>query len=90
MSKKQKILDALVEQKNKLTENLSVKEKKEADTYFEETVKEILPVLDNLEKILSDKKLFSGATEAFKSEIKEKEWLEKLSETFYNMSGSMQ
>ncbi len=90
MSKKQKILDALVEQKNKLTENLSVKEKKEADTYFEETVKEILPVLDSLEKILSDKKLFSSATEAFKSEIKEQEWLEKLSETFYNMSGSMQ
>jgi len=90
MIKKQKILDKLVEQKNKLTENLSDKEKKEANTYFEETVNEILPVLENLDKLLSDKRLLKSTAEAFKSEIKEQEWLEKLSETFYNISGSIQ
>lgn len=89
MIKKQKILDIISREKNKLIENLSDEEKKEADTYFEETVNEILPVLENLDKLLSDKKRLNIAAEAFKSEIKEQEWLEKLSKTFYDMSGSM-
>ena len=89
MIQKQKILDIISREKNKLIENLSDEEKKEADTYFEETVNEILPVLENLDKLLSDKKRLNSAAEAFKSEIKEQEWLEKLSKTFYDMSGSM-
>lgn len=86
MSKKQKIIDNLVEQKHKLTKNLSDEEKKEADIYFEETIKEISPILEKLENLLSDKTLLNNAAKSFKTEIEEQEWLEKLSKTFYDMS----
>ena len=86
---KQKILDRLVHQKNKMIANLNDEEKKEANIYFDETIEEMLPILENLEKILTNKHILNSTAEAFKKEIKEQEWLEKLSKTFYDMSGSM-
>ena len=88
MSKKQKILDELSVEKNKITERMSAKEKKEADIYFEEVVKELTPFLENLDKIIKDEKLLNALSSAFKKEIKDQKWHEKLSETFYNSSNS--
>ena len=85
MSKKQKIIDELSFEKSKFTANMTDKEKKEADIYFEEVIEEILPVLENLEKITGNKKLLDNFSETFKSEIKEQRWLEKLSKTFFEM-----
>ena len=85
MSKKQKIIDELSFEKSKFTANMTDKEKKEADIYFEEVIEEILPVLENLEKITGNKKLLDNFSETFKSEIKEQQWLEKLSKTFFEM-----
>ncbi len=90
MTIKQNIIDRLVDQKNRMTKELKGPEKKEADMYFEEAVKELGPVLESLERIVTNKEVLDTVSESFKAEIKEQEWLEKLSKTFYHLSGSLQ
>ncbi len=80
MSIKSKILDELVTEKNKITSKMPGEEKKSADIYFEQVVQELNPVLEALDTLSSDKGVQDGISKAFKQEIKEQKWLEKLSE----------
>lgn len=81
---KNDVIDKIVLEKRNLTSNLSQDEKKEIDIYFEELLKELSPTLDIFDKISSDETVLQNITEAFKQEIKEQQWLEKLSKTFYD------
>jgi hypothetical protein len=80
---KNKVIDQIVFEKRSLTADLSEDEKKEIDIYFEQLLNELSPSLNIFDKISSDQEVLSGITEAFKQEIKEQQWLEKLSTTFY-------
>ena len=81
---KNKVIDQIVFEKRSLTADLSEDEKKEIDIYFEQLLNELSPALNVFDKISSDQEVLSGITEAFKQEIKEQQWLEKLSKTFYD------
>lgn len=81
---KNKVIDQIVFEKRSLTADLSEDEKKEIDIYFEQLLNELSPALNIFDKISSDQEVLSGITEAFKQEIKEQQWLEKLSTTFYH------
>lgn len=81
---KNNIIDKMVFEKRKLTNDLAPDEKKEIDIYFEELLKELSPALDIFDKISTDERALKSITEAFKQEIKEQQWLEKLSKTFYD------
>ena len=81
---KNKVIDQIVFEKRSLTADLSEDEKKEIDIYFEQLLNELSPSLNIFDKISSDQEVLSGITEAFKQEIKEQQWLEKLSKTFYD------
>ena len=81
---KNKVIDQIVFEKRSLTADLSEDEKKEIDIYFEQLLNELSPALNIFDKISSDQEVLSGITEAFKQEIKEQQWLEKLSKTFYD------
>jgi hypothetical protein len=90
MTTKNDIIDRLVLQKNSLIENLSQDEIKDVDIYFEELLTELSPSLDFFNKLSSDEKLMKNITDAFKQEIKEQKWLEKLSKTFYDQEDIQQ
>lgn len=81
---KNKVIDQIVFEKRNLTADLNEDEKKEIDIYFEQLLNELSPALNIFDKISSDQEVLSGITEAFKQEIKEQKWLEKLSKTFYD------
>lgn len=81
---KNKVIDQIVFEKRNLTADLSEDEKKEIDIYFEQLLNELSPALNIFDKISSDQEVLNGITEAFKQEIKEQQWLEKLSKTFYD------
>jgi len=84
MTTKSDIIDRLVSQKNGLSEGLSPDEKKEIDIYFEELLTELAPTLEFFNKLSSNETMMKNITDAFKQEIKEQKWLEKLSKTFYD------
>jgi uncharacterized protein (DUF2384 family) len=81
---KNEIIDKIVFEKRNLTNDLSQEEKKEIDIYFEELLKELSPALDIFDMMSTDETVLENITDAFKQEIKEQQWLEKLSKTFYD------
>ena len=88
MSNKQKILDSIVVEKNKLVSKMSPQEKKDADMYFEEVIQELMPTLNALEVLSKNEKVKDKISNSFKEEVKEQKWLEKLSEVFYLLERS--
>ena len=86
MKSKDDVIDEIVFQKNKLTENLGQDEKKEIDIYLDQLLKELEPALNIFKKLSSNKEAKKNISDAFKSEIEEQKWLEKLSKTFYDQA----
>ena len=84
MSAKKQFLDEIGEDIVELVDGLSSEQKKEVDIYFSQLMKEISPALDALDTISKDSKVMTEVKNALKEEIKEQEWLEKLSKTFYH------
>jgi hypothetical protein len=81
---KDKLIDDIVNQKNILTKNLTENEKKEVDIYLEEILKELTPAIKILDHLYFDEMKRKNITNAFKTQIEEQRWLEKLSKTFYD------
>ena len=78
MKHKQKITDSVFKYYESLCEGLTDEEKKELDIYFEEAILEMTPLLESIENILGNKKNRKKFTKAFKQEIMDKKWHEKL------------
>ena len=87
MKSKDDVIDEIVFQKNKLLENLNPDERKEIDIYLDQLLKELAPALNIFDKMSSNKEVRKNISNAFKSEIEEQKWLEKLSKTFYDQAG---
>jgi len=82
---KNNLVDLLVFEKNSLIQSLNDDEKKEIDIYFEDLIKELQPAIQVLDKLSTKEDFLENVKEAFKEEIKEEKWLEKLSKTFYDL-----
>lgn len=87
MKSKDDVIDEIVFQKNKLLENLNPDERKEIDIYLDQLLKELAPALNIFDKMSSNREVRKNISNAFKSEIEEQKWLEKLSKTFYDQAG---
>lgn len=87
MKSKSTVIDEIVLQKNKLIENLNLDERKEIDIYLDQLLKELEPALNIFDKMSSNEEARKNIADAFKSEIEEQKWLEKLSKTFYDQAG---
>jgi len=81
---KNSFVDEIVIQKNIIVKNLTEDEKKEVDIYLDEILKEISDGIKLLEKLRLNDEKRKNIAGAFKSEIEEQKWLEKLSKTFYD------
>jgi L-arabinose isomerase len=81
---KNSFVDEIVVQKNIIVENLTEDEKKEVDIYLDEILKEMSDSIKFLEKLRLNDEKRKNIAGAFKSEIEEQKWLEKLSKTFYD------
>ena len=81
---KNSFVDEIVIQKNIIVKNLTEDEKKEVDIYLDEILKEISDGIKLLEKLRLNDEKRKNIADAFKSEIEEQKWLEKLSKTFYD------
>lgn len=76
-----KIIDELCKQKDMLCKGMSDEEIKEIDIYLEEVVKELEPLLKDVEDILENPKRRKKVGNLFKREIRNQRWQEKLSKT---------
>jgi|GEM_PF-5489068 len=81
---KNSFVDEIVIQKNIIVKNLTEDEKKEVDIYLDEILKEMSDGIKFLEKLRLNDEKRKNIADAFKSEIEEQKWLEKLSKTFYD------
>lgn len=78
----QEIIDELAKQKDIFCVGMSDEEIEEINTYLDEVVKELEPLLKSVDKISNDPIRRKRAGQLFKEQIGELGWQEKLSKIF--------